>query len=145
MDDKEFAWRRVKNLMQRMDARLDEDTRVELMEACGRACACAGPPRVAADCHGNLDRRLGILAEWHGGDESVRRDAETVEVPGAECLCDLVVDAAGGSSSTCCACSLGRMNESVEAVLGRAVRFSHNPSDVGTNGVDSIFSCERSP
>jgi len=127
MDDREFAWRRVKNLMQRMDARLDEDARVELMEACGRACACAGPPRVAADCHGNLDRRLGILAEWHGGDESVRRDAETVEVPGAECLCDLVVDAAGGSSSTCCASWFdGRERRSGSrsggAVLAQSVR-----------------------
>jgi hypothetical protein len=57
LDYKEFAQRWVKNLMESMDALLAEQTRFELMEACGRACARTGPARVAGDCQGNLDQR----------------------------------------------------------------------------------------
>ena len=60
MDYKEFAERWVKHLMESMDAHLDEEARIELMEACGRACARTGPARVAGDCQGNLEQWLTI-------------------------------------------------------------------------------------
>ena len=81
MEYKEFAQRRVKNLMESLDAHLGEEARAELMEACGRACARAGPARVARDCQGNLDQWLDVLARWHGGVdvtlvESVKRGSQ---------------------------------------------------------------------
>jgi len=56
MEYKAFAQRWVQNLMESIDAHLDEETRVELMEACGRACARTGPAPVARDCRGNLEQ-----------------------------------------------------------------------------------------
>jgi hypothetical protein len=86
--------------MERMENHLDAETRVELMEACGRACARSCPARVARDCHGNLEHWLTILARWHGGEEYVRRDRDTVEVLCADCLCALVKDGPAKLSDT---------------------------------------------
>ncbi len=121
MDYKEFAQRWVENLMASMDAHLDEQARVHLMEACGRACARTGPARVAKECQGNLEQWLTILAKWHGGEEYVRRDGDAVEVLCAECLCALVKDGPARLPDTYCTCSFGWMKETFEAVLGRSV------------------------
>ncbi len=121
MDYKGFAQRWVENLMASMDAHLDEQARVQLMEACGRACARTGPARVAKECQGNLEQWLTILAKWHGGEEYVRRDGDAVEVLCAECLCALVKDGPARLPDTYCTCSLGWMKETFEAVLGRSV------------------------
>jgi hypothetical protein len=121
MDYKEFAQRWVENLMASMDAHLDDEARIELMEACGRACARTGPARVAGDCQGNLDRWLTILDRWHGGEEYVRRDGDTVEVLCVECLCALVKDGPARLSDTYCTCSLGWMKETFEMVVGGPV------------------------
>ena len=121
MEYKEFAQRWVKNLMESVDAHLDEEARAELMEDCGRACARAGPARVARDCQGNLEQWLSILARWHGGEEYIRRDGDTVEVLCAECLCALVKDGPARLSDTYCTCSLGWMRETFEVVIGRPV------------------------
>jgi hypothetical protein len=88
-----------------MDACLDEEARGAVMEACGRSCGWTGPASVASGCHGDLDQWLDVVAGWHGGEERVRRDANTVKVLCAECLCDLLKDAADGLSGTYCACS----------------------------------------
>jgi hypothetical protein len=121
MEYKAFAQQWVQNLMESMDAHLDEGTKVELMEACGRACARTGPARVARDCQGNLKQWLTILAGWHGGEDYVRHDGDTVEVLCAECLCALVKDGSARLPDTYCICSLGWMRETFEAVIGRPV------------------------
>jgi predicted hydrocarbon binding protein len=121
MDYKKFAQRWVKNLMVSMDAHLDEETRIRLMESCGRACARTGPARVAKSCQGNLDEWLATLARWHGGEEYVHRDGDVVEVTCAECLCDLVKDGPARLPDTYCYCSLGWMKETFEAVVEKPV------------------------
>lgn len=55
IDHKEFTHRWVKNLIASMDLHLDEETKIRVMESCGRACAHSGPARVARECQGNLD------------------------------------------------------------------------------------------
>jgi NTP pyrophosphatase (non-canonical NTP hydrolase) len=65
MEYKEFVQQWVENLMAGMDAHLDEEARVELMEACGRACshwpcprgkALPGEPGAVADHVGSIKR-----------------------------------------------------------------------------------------
>jgi hypothetical protein len=56
MEYKAFAQRWVERLMESMDDHPDTETRIELMEACGRACARTGPARVIRDCRGNLEQ-----------------------------------------------------------------------------------------
>jgi hypothetical protein len=121
MSYEEFAQRWVKNLVDSLDAHLDEDTRRELMESCGRACARGGPARVAEGCQGKLDEWLATLAKWHGGKDYVRRDGDVVHVICARCLCDLVKDGSERLSDTYCYCSLGWMKETFEAVVGGPV------------------------
>ncbi len=107
--------------MESMDDHLDAESRVKLMEACGRACAHAGPARVARDCQGNLEQWLTILATWHGGEEYVQRDGDAIEVLCADCLYALVKDGPARLSDTYCVCSLGWMKETFETVVGRPV------------------------
>jgi hypothetical protein len=73
---------------------------------------------VAKDCQGNLEQWLTILARWHGGEEYVRRDGDTVEVLCAECLCALVNEGPARLSDTYCTCSLGWMKETFEMAAG---------------------------
>lgn len=61
-----------------MGACLDETARSPVMGRAvrlGRSAAAS----VASGCRGCLDRRLSILAKWHGGNEFMRRDRAAVE------------------------------------------------------------------
>jgi hypothetical protein len=42
IDEKAFTQRWIKTLIEGIDAHLDEETQMRLMEACGRACARGG-------------------------------------------------------------------------------------------------------
>ena len=53
MAREKFTERWVKNLMDSMDAHLDEQTKISLMESCGRTCARKGAIRSAQECQGN--------------------------------------------------------------------------------------------
>jgi predicted hydrocarbon binding protein len=118
---KEFTHRWVKNLIECLDAHLDEETRRQLMESCGRACAHAGPIRAAVACRGNLDAWISTLAKWHGGEEYVQKDGNLVHVTCAECLCILVREGPARLPDTYCYCSLGWMKEMFGTVVGRPV------------------------
>ncbi|HUV74663.1 MAG TPA: hypothetical protein VMW79_10160 [Anaerolineae bacterium] len=50
MAQQKFFERWVQNLMESMDAHLDEQTRTALMESCGRACARGGAINSASKC-----------------------------------------------------------------------------------------------
>jgi hypothetical protein len=54
-----------------MDANLDAETKMRLMECCGRACARIGAAAVAKSCQGNLDQWLTTMAKW-------QRDCQTL-------------------------------------------------------------------
>ena len=89
---KEFTHKWVENLIDSIDAHLDEETRIALMESCGRACARRGPVYAARECQGDLDAWLARLAKWHGGEEHVQRHGDVVRLTCTQCLCDLVKD-----------------------------------------------------
>ena len=118
---KEFTHRWVKNLIECIDIHLDEATRKQLMESCGRACARAGPIRAAEACRGNLDAWMSTLAKWHGGEEYVQRDGNLVHVTCAECLCILMREGPPRLPDTYCYCSLGWMKEMFGTVVGKPI------------------------
>jgi hypothetical protein len=109
MEYKAFAQGWVGNLMQSLEAHLDQQARAELTEACGRACARTGPARVERECRGDLEGWLTVLGRWHGGDDYIRREGASVEVLCADCLYILVNDGPAGLPDTGCACSVGWM------------------------------------
>jgi predicted hydrocarbon binding protein len=121
LGQKEFTQRWIKNLVDCMDANLDAETKMRLMECCGRACARIGAAAVAKSCQGNLDQWLTTMAKWHGGEEFIRRNGDTVHIICRRCLCDLVKEGPARLPDTFCHCTRGWMKETFEAVLGKPV------------------------
>jgi len=121
IDHKEFTHRWVKNLIESIDACLDEETKIRLMESCGRACAHGGPIRAAQACQRNLDGWLATLRKWHGGEELVQREGDVIHVLCTECLCTLVKDGPARLPDTYCYCALGWMKETFGTVVGKPV------------------------
>lgn len=122
-DYKRFAHRWVENLIDGLDAHLDEETKMKIVEPCGRACARGDGTPFAEQCRGNVDRFLTMLRRWHGGEETVRRDGDVITILCNECLCPLVRDESGELSGTYCYCSLGWMKENFETVVGKPVEI----------------------
>jgi predicted hydrocarbon binding protein len=121
IDRKAFTEGWIKHLMDSMDEHLDEETKIELMESCGRACARGGPVHMARECQGDLDRWLATLRKWHGGEEYVQQDGDVVRVICTECLCPAAKDITERLSDTYCYCSLGWMKETFGTVIGKPV------------------------
>lgn len=120
MAQKKFTQRWVKNLMDSMDAHLDEEAKIALMESCGRACARVGPIRSAEACQGDLDRLLSTLGKWIGKG-NVRRDGNVVHIVYTKCLCHLVAEGPPRLPHTYCYCSRGWLKEMFETVVGKPV------------------------
>ena len=120
MAQKKFTQRWVKNLMDSMDAHLDEETKIALMESCGRACARGGPIRSAEACQGDPDRWLSTLGKWIGK-ENVRKDGNVVHIVYNKCLCHLVADGPPRLPDCYCYCSRGWLKEMFETVVGKPV------------------------
>jgi predicted hydrocarbon binding protein len=121
---REFTHKWVENLIDSIDAHLDEETRIAVMESCGRACARRGPAYAAQECQGDVDAWLVRLAKWHGGEEHVQRDGDVVHLTCTECLCDLVKDGPPKLPGTYCHCSRGWMKEVFEKVVGKPVEVT---------------------
>lgn len=114
-----FAQNWIENLMNNMDAQLDESTRIKLMEACGRACAQRSINEAKA-CQGDLDKFLAKMKEWLG-EENVRKKENVVFVVYSKCLCTLVQAGPPKLSDTYCLCSRGWIKEMFETVVGKSV------------------------
>ena len=120
MKHKEFTERWVVNLLESIDANLDEDDKVRMMESCGRACAREGSVDEAKACHGDLDKLLEKLKKWVGKD-NVRRKGNEIALTYTKCYCRLVADGPKRLPNTYCYCSQGWLKEMFETVTGRPV------------------------
>ena len=120
MAQQKFTERWVVNLMESLDAHLDEETKATVMESCGRACACGGAISSAEDCTGNVDKLLSTLEKWIGKGNA-RRDGDVVHVVYPRCLCHLVANGPERLPDAYCLCSRGWLKEMFETVLGELV------------------------
>ena len=137
------AWRRmeitgewIQRLMTNMDALLNEETRHELMQACGRDCYINAfgvrseePPPSAT-----LEAFLGAYQAL--GDTEVRREGNTVyyhygpneqnpyglRLLDGYCMCPVVESGPVELSGTYCQCSAGYVRESFERMTGSPCR-----------------------
>jgi len=122
----EFAQAWVKRLMDNLDSRLDEATRVELMESCGRACfrTSHGEAGAAKPQPGDFHKLLAQLKEY-AGEDGVRREGNTICFSygtSGKCFCPLVADGPPRLSDTYCNCSLGYVKEMFERAVGKPVK-----------------------
>lgn len=120
MKHKEFTQRWVVNLMAGIDAHLDDETKLRLMESCGRACARGGVAAEAEACRGDLGKLLAKLKRWIGK-ENVRWEGDLVHLTYAKCFCHLVADGPATLPATYCLCSRGWVKEIFETVLEKPV------------------------
>lgn len=120
MAQKEFTERWVTNLMEAMEAQLDEASRTMLMESCGRACARAAPIDSAKECEDDVDKLVSTMEKWIGKG-NVRKDGDIVQVVYPKCFCHLVAKGPAQLPDTYCLCSRGWLKEMFEAVTGTPV------------------------
>ncbi len=120
MAQHKFTQRWVKNLIDGMDAHLNEETKITLMESCGRACARGGPIRSAEACREDLSKLLSTLESWIGKG-NVQQNDNLVDVVYTKCFCHLVADGPSRLPNTYCYCSQGWLKEMFETVVGRPV------------------------
>jgi predicted hydrocarbon binding protein len=115
----------VETLMSTLEILVDEDTRAELMEPCGRACALhhgdiekARAIRHSAKDVDELVERLNQQILWCG---SWVRDGDTITSVCERCGCPLVREGLVKLSPTLCVCSRGWVKAVFETVLERPV------------------------
>lgn len=111
----------ITSLMKNMDEQLDEETRVNLMEACGRACARRWAIRLAESCKGDVKKLLDTLAK-HLGKENSYIEGNIIHLGYNKCLCHLVAEGPERLSNTYCNCSRGWALEMFETASGRPVK-----------------------
>lgn len=120
MSRKEFVQRWIKNLVETMDVYLDEDTKVAIMESCGRACARERAIHAAQECNGNLDKFLATIKKWIGRN-NVSKDGNVIQLVYNKCFCPLVSEGYLRLPDTYCYCSRGWLQEMFEEVVGSPV------------------------
>jgi hypothetical protein len=132
MSEKEFsqfAYRWIQDLLASMEAHVEAETLVTIMEDCGRGCARATALPVAERHRGDLD---GWLAGLGGaiGATNIQADAalRRVQITYPQCFCHLVSDGPARLSDTYCHCSCGWLKELFELVLESPVEVTLSES-----------------
>jgi predicted hydrocarbon binding protein len=114
------AW--LKTLMEKMDAQLDEPSRIRLMEECGRACARRGAVAgLSKAAGGDLDKLLAAIGS-HVGAENAKREGNMVRLRYTKCYCPLVSAGPERLPGTYCNCSRGWLLEVFGTVTGKPVK-----------------------
>lgn len=116
----------IHGMMEVLDCQVDEATRCEIMQSCGRQCISEGTlgkarslQKQAADLDGLLDllNRAGI-----GGGHLVR-EGNVIHAAYERCYCGSVSQAKEPLSSTYCHCSCGWYHMLFETLLDRPVKI----------------------
>ncbi len=112
----------LKTLMEGLDNELDEETKVKILENCGRNCIPRSFASKAKNCNKeakNVDEFLERLGKvW----KHVHREDGDVYVVYEKCYCPIVKTYSGELSSTWCNCSRGWTKELFEEALGKPVK-----------------------
>lgn len=143
----------IKSLMDNMDALLDEDTKVALMNACGKSCylrafgvASAEKPSAekAEQFLASLEK-AGFKVEREGNTVTVRfgwagkQNPQGLSLKEGYCLCPLVESDVPGLSPTYCNCSAGYVQEAFERSTGRTVKSVEVLESIKRGGKDCRF------
>lgn len=112
------AW--VEALMKNLEARFDEEERVGLMVANGRACARRGALTLAESCRGDVGGMVAKLKEIP--DLEIGEIGEgTYRVVYGKCFCELVWKGPARLPDTYCECSRGWLLEMFGTAAERKV------------------------
>jgi hypothetical protein len=157
------AWRRlekaelwIKDLMEHMDELLDQETKIKLMQACGRSCfihafgvADENAPTVKErerylqllESRGFKIRRKGDVITFSFNWGQNHQNPTGLIMSDGYCMCPQVESSPAGLSPSYCLCSTGYVKESFERALGKAVKVELLDS-LKMGGKDCIFKIE---
>jgi predicted hydrocarbon binding protein len=111
----------IESLMDNLDEHVDERTRVEVLENCGRSCIPQSFIKKAKDCKSESkdvkDFLNRLTKVWH----HLQIEVEDVFVVYEKCYCPLVKDYDQKLSPSFCNCSRGWIKELFESALGRPI------------------------
>ena len=108
------------NLMKNMDTHLEEETKIKILEECGRSCAKNNIKEEALKYQGKLDDWLGKMKKWVGA-KNIQKQEDRIQVVYSKCYCQLVQDIPPILSASFCNCSRGWLMEIFETVLEKPV------------------------
>jgi hypothetical protein len=112
------AW--IRTLMENLGSGLDEATRTQLMESCGRACAQrSSVMRTARSCRGDVASLVKGLAGILGG--GCRQEGNVVHLEYPKCYCDMVADGPARLPRVYCCCSAGWIAEAFKTAAQKKV------------------------
>jgi hypothetical protein len=131
----EEAGMKFKAMMDHMDEMLDQETKIKILNACGRSCFI-NAFGVADERKPTPERAEAYLQNLEKSGIEVRREKETITVFfrwGAKqnpyglsmqegyCMCPIVESGARGMSKSYCNCSAGYVKEALERATGKTV------------------------
>jgi hypothetical protein len=149
--EKAESW--VKFLIDNMDALLDEETRIKLLNACGRSCyfnafGVAGekkPSPEAAERYLQALEKGGFRVERGTEATTVyygwarKQNPQGLSLAEGYCMCPLVENEILGLSPSYCNCSAGYVAEGLERATGRKVLSVEILESVKRGGQDCRF------
>jgi hypothetical protein len=152
--EKSLSW--IKNMLTHLDAQVDEETRIKLLNACGRSCYIFAQG-VADDRKLPVENGEGFLQAIEKAGHRVERGPEITVVyfgyNGEQnpqglslregyCMCPIVETDVPDLSPSFCNCSAGYVKEIVERNSGRTVRKVEVLESVRRGGRDCRFRLE---
>jgi len=119
--NEKFKQNWISSLMENLDRHLDEDTRIKLMESCGRSCARHESIRMAESCRGDVESLVSRLGKIIG-EQNATVKGDTVHLQYDKCYCPLVAKGPEILSDTWCNCSRGWVLEMFETAAEKSVK-----------------------
>ncbi len=109
-------------LMAGLDEELDAETRIAVLERCGRTCITDSMVKKARACRAEAKDEAEFLDKLGQDWKHLQREEDEVFVVYPRCYCPLVKDFPGELSATWCNCSRGWVRELFEQALGRPIQ-----------------------
>ena len=148
----EAGWK-FKAMMDHMDEMLDQDTKIKILNACGRSCYI-NAFGVADERKPTPEQAEAYLKNLEKSGIEVRREKDTITVFyrwGAKqnpyglsmqegyCMCPIVESGAVGMSKTYCNCSAGYVKEALQRTTGKTVLQAEVLESILQGGKDCRF------
>jgi predicted hydrocarbon binding protein len=152
--DKSTAW--VKSMIDNIDALLDEDTKIKLLNACGRSCYNRAmgvadenkPSKEEAEKYLSFLENNGVKIERHEKTTVIyygwdgKQNPWGLSIKEGYCLCPIVESGISDISPSYCYCSAGYVKEIIERYTGRQVLKVDVLESIRRGGKDCKFKVE---
>ena len=144
---------KFKAMMDHMDEILDEETKIKILNACGRSCF-SNAYGVADERKPTPEQGEAYLKNLEKNGFEVRREKETITVfyrwgtkqnpyglsmQEGYCLCPIVESGVPGMSKSYCNCSAGYVKEALELATGKTVLKAEVLESILQGGKDCRF------